>query len=408
MKLYAPRISYLSQLVGVLLTVLLLGACQDSSQESRPSGSVTVKIPIMSGSSYRLGLVELTTLEDLITLRGGAAQFLFSPTLRDGQLQGISPRIRTLRTKDGVYVGQDFLSIQLLSLYASFEGLMKFDEKLGVKELNVWPRPVAVNTHVVDKSGRVSRDNARYSGKIDAFLFEPYTRDQLPLMVNAGVVGHEHFHSLFYKLVLQPLGGVFIEALSSDPHGSNEMAANLGLDGQVAGVTEKPSQTKIYQLMLLRGMNEGLADLWGWIYTGDENFVARSLTTEKARNLSLDSGVLSEFSEAEAKSLDSAYSLGSQYAKIFHAVVQNEVTISGKTSASLRFELAKAILKALPKLTSAVQALKETEKLNSSILVSLISNELSFLNDKSCEFLKARVTSSHQKEVCAERVPTKI
>ena len=407
-KLYAPRISYLSSFVGVFLAVLFLGACQESSHESRPSGSVTVKIPVMSGNTYHLGLVELTTLEDMVTLKGEAAEFLYSPSLRDNHLSGAAPRIRTLRTKDGVYVGQDFLSIQLLSLYASFEGLMKFDEKLGVKELNTWPRTVAVNTHVVDKMGKASRDNARYSGKIDAFLFEPYSRNQLPLMVNAGVVGHEHFHSLFYKLVLQPLGGSFSEALSSDPHDSEEMAEALGLGKTTQKVVDSgTSDVTLYHLMLLRGMNEGLADLWGWIYTGDTEFVSRSITSEKNRNLTLDSGVLSDFSAREAGSMDAAYTLGSQYAKMFHAVVQQEATASQKTEESLRFELAKAILKALPRLKTSIQSLKQNERLNSSVLVSLISNEISFLSDDGCKLLKSRVTAENQNQICAGRAPAK-
>jgi len=113
------------------------------------------------------------------------------------------------------------------------------------------------------------------------------------LIVNGGVIGHEYFHAIFNSVVLQPLRASMATELAG------ESAANLheGVfpGGRECGLlkideTGTPPDPKIvremYRIRLLRAMNEGLADFWGWIYSGETDFVGRSLSyTKGTRNL---------------------------------------------------------------------------------------------------------------------------
>ena len=75
-------------------------------------------------------------------------------------------------------------------------------------------------------------------------FFVPYAEEQLPIPMNGGIIAHEHFHSYFSYGVLKKLGSQKIDPL---------------------------------QDYLLKSLNEGIADMWGWIYTGDPDFISMSL-----------------------------------------------------------------------------------------------------------------------------------
>lgn len=419
MKFYAVRlIRFLSTLAVLAALSFAFTACQDNSNQNRPTDSVVVKVPVVDGNSYKLGLVELSTLQDTIHLRGQAARFLFSPSVRDGQLSGYEPRVRLMRNKDGVYVAQDSLSLELLALYANLEGLMKFDQMLGVKDLNVWPRPVAVNTRILDPKGRTSKDNARYSGQLDAFLFEPFSRKELPLTVNAGVMGHEHFHSIFYQLVLKKLGGNYTQSSGSDVHELQPRLARLQLVPETTSASQQFTAKEVYHLTLTRAMNEGLADAWGWIYSGDTDFVSRSLSFEKSRDLKLSassiptatglSGEIDSFSDPR-DTLAYSYFLGSQYAKLIYQVFRAEISRLGKdgksSEAPLRQQLARSVLRALPRITQSIQSLSADETMSPSRLIEIMSEEIPFLRSETCDLLREKVPETSKSQICARMSP---
>lgn len=400
---------------GILLSMCLvlfgLVACEDRGKENRLADTVTVKIPVLENGKYRLDLVDLQTLDEIVQLRGGAARFFFSPTVREGKLIGLEPRIRTLKTKEGVYVPQDALSLQLLSIYANFEKLMLFDEKLGLKHLNSWPRAVAVNTRILGSNGAYSQDNARFSGQLDAFLFEPYTRTDLPLTVNAGVIGHEHFHSLFYQLVLKPLGALFSRDSVADLHQVSERIRALG--GRTQARERVFTEREVYHITLLRAMNEGLADAWGWIYSGDSAFVTRSLGIQD-RDLGLFSEAIPTsqrffdrvrpFGDPD-ETLGDAYDIGSRYAKTLHRVVAVEMlrTQGRYEERVLRESMARAIIRSLPRLAREIQRLKNDELLYPSRVIEILSEEIPFMTTESCAVLRSKVPEGAQDRICGRR-----
>ena len=408
MKLFALRMKRSIRLALTLTGVFsfILAACQDNSNRLRPQGEITVKLPVLQNGAYKLSLVKLDTVDDLVRLSGGAAHFVLSPSQKNGQLVGFDPRIRTIRTSDGVYVAQDSQSMQMLSLYWNMENLMKMDDELKVKDVNVWPLTVAVQARVNTGGGNFSRDNARYSGELDAFLFEPYDRDDLPLAVNAGVIGHEHFHSLFYKMVLTQVDGFYTSSSTSSLHDDVDMARRMGLNVGTAGPTAN-NQYQIYQMTLLRGLNEGLADIWGWIYSGDTNFVERSLSFEKTRDLTLNASLIPSadlfttmLDPADANSgnnLDVAYKLGSRYAQSIYQITSDAQVVTR----ALRMQVARAILRSLPRFRDELKALNGTQKLDPERLMEIISEELPFKSNEFCTALKAKVMQAQKDKMCA-------
>ena len=91
--------------------------------------------------------------------------------------------------------------------------------------------------------------------------------------MNAGVIAHEFFHSIFFKKVLGKL-----RAINSD----SDRLTTAG--------------PELFNLTYVRGLNEGLADFWGWLYTKDQNFMRFSFAgSNEGRSLDLKPDEIGEF-----------------------------------------------------------------------------------------------------------------
>lgn len=359
-----------------------------------------------------LDIVELTTLQKIEPVRGRAARFLFAPSIDKEELVGNEPGTRTMKRPDGVFVPTDSQSVEILSLYHHLELLMKFDARVGVLDLNIWPRTVAVNTQLVNAKKEQSQDNALYSGVLDAFLFVPYKSKDLPLSVNMGVLGHEHFHSLFYKLVLKKLGGAFAQTAVQDPHDSSALAKKMGL--QLKGSANRQlTSHELYHMLLLRAMNEGLADIWGFLFSGDLTFVSRSIHTEDSRDLGQQAD---NIPSAEAwkqqtngitkfeDGISDSYTLGRQYAQIVYSVikpalVKSQASYTYKTDES-RVQIGKSLIQVLKKLQAKAASLAANENLKPSSILEYLSEESALMTTESCQSLKEKVSFEPTAKVC--------
>ena len=81
-------------------------------------------------------------------------------------------------------------------------------------------------------------------------------------------MAHEHFHSLFSKLVVLPL----IKA--------GKVSESLKVSS-----ADDELRRDYEDFVLLKSLNEGLADYWGWVYSRDEKFVSASIPAEQNRSL---------------------------------------------------------------------------------------------------------------------------
>lgn len=375
----------------------LLAACGQGPRTEDVSGSAETRIPLpQQDGSYVMQLVELTGLDSLYEMGGRFVHFFMAPSIADGHLTGSAPKARFVKS-GGVYVAADQLSLQLATVYAHMERLAKLDAELGVGNVNHWPRDVGV---AVRLSGGM-RNNAFYDGATDSMLFVPYSGGDLPLAVNAGILAHEHFHSLFYKLVTIPLNeaGKNPGRVSLTAHSQAEFyqALNMPLLKGSRDQMQKKGQSGLraaYQTMLLRGLNEGLADFWGWLYTGDPDFIAYSLPSEKkyrtlraqgfeeqlilsnGPTLRRTVGILETDQTHLSNNLVSyAYVIGTQYSRILKSLADTYAQDRQLDTLAARKEVARLILKTLPALKQDLLTMKSTDYYEpANFLLSLLKN----------------------------------
>lgn len=375
--------AYLSLCLIGFMSVLI--GCQGQIRDQHPD-SVRVRIPLYSNNSYKLQTVDLISVDDIKTLSGWAAKFLISPTLSNGQLIGMQPQINTIRTGSGDYVATDSFSLQLLTLYYHTERLMLLDDQMGVPLSEQKPRAIAVKVKMIGEDGQIDVDNARYNGKLDALLFAPYEREDLPLAVNAGVIAHEHFHSIFYKLIIKEMGKSYPGPDAGLHENENEMERHFGLTKTISKVDEGGlSERALYHSVLLRGLNEGLADFWGWLYTGDTTFVKRSLPqVEEARTLNQGDLKLKKTSELKmetqifhswgnANAL--SYELGSQYARILYASLQEHAGDEVQFK-KLKLSLGQKIIRTLQSMSRSLMTMSDSEVLETDQFLKQLQTEI--------------------------------
>lgn len=335
--------------LGLIISASFLIQCQSRNTDTNPVGDIQVRIPFYSDGQYTMSNVTLVSVTDTVHLSGGAAHFLISASENGKIIQGIEPMVRSIRNSHGVYVATDSLSLQLMSLYAHFEKLYFLDQAMGVPfyvQLT-WPRLVAVNTKMSYEDGRPALDNALYKSKFDAYFFTRFTADTLPLTVNAGVIAHEHFHAIFHQLVIKKNPELFDLGSAIHPH--------------AVMATSEPSQ-KLWthtdsNRFLARGLNEGLADVWGWIYSGDDKFVSRTGAIFKNRDLDQQPTPIRSQPQADI------YNYGSAYAKVLVGYARSELKNSAGDLNAAKIKLGQALLKTLPQWSEYLRKSENAERI---------------------------------------------
>lgn len=378
MKLFGMRNSQcLHFFLGLVLVILIFPGCSREPDTHKVSGNVTVRIPIHSeGGSYQLREVELLGIQSLYKLSGDYVTFYIYPSVKGTKIHGSKPKARFLKSGD-VYVPEDVVSQQLAVIYAHFQRLAALDVELGAEGVNTWPRDIGVLVRYREDNGALSTNSAYYDPGTDAVLVVPYTQDNLPIYVNAGVLAHEHFHSLYQKLVQKHL-----EPEKKNPSEEKKLKrisdlreVDLEMDKEPV-TTQGRKATKVqpeqgddrdeYHALLSLGLNEGLADFWAWIYTGDPDFLQWSLPKERAaRSLNLSEEALKAFVFPDSKTWRAevanrfhvaprcwgsrvSYCLGTKYAQMlknFSGVIQDARGIS---SLEARKIVGAGVIKTLP------------------------------------------------------------
>ncbi|KYG66159.1 hypothetical protein AZI86_03600 [Bdellovibrio bacteriovorus] len=365
------------------------------------------------GGSYSMGITELLALDDLSTLAGKFVKFFFSPRVRNNHLEGMSPKTRFVLNSDGVYVPTDETTMQMVTIYAHMQKLAALDEELGAGGVNKWPRDVGIAVRVAGST----RNNAFYEGKTDSILVVPYTGKELPLAVNGGVLAHEHFHSLFYKLV--------IKDAATNVHGK-EIADTFGEDfGQISDVEASRIQpvgptlsssemNYFYHVAITRGLNEGLADFWGWMYTGDPDFIVHSLPGETGRTLkvsrnqtflSSDVSIRGELNRrynerSGDKNFDFTnqisgyvYVLGTQFSRAIKVYTEVYAKARAVEPLQARKDVAKVIIKMLPSLREELSQ-SETKIFTGQTFVESFAKNTQLATQEECQYLANLINDS--------------
>lgn len=392
------------------VSAFLFVSCSQKSDVSQAKDEVLVKIGVQnSANEYSLQVVQLKGIEKLQEVSGAFARFFYSPGSSGTHLTGTSPRAQFVRTKN-FFVPSDVISMQMAAIYYHLQNLAALDVAIGADGVNRWPRSVGLETQIQDESEGLQKNNAFYNGQTDSMMFVPYTNSQLPIAVNAGIIAHEHFHSLFFKKVLRPAFAARKISISvASIHAEEKKRSETIRTGQPAALTEE-EKAQLFNETFLRGANEGLADFWGWVYTDDPEFMRWSLPEFQAeRTLNLDENRIGsyetkekitrrieeavQFSEnPQGQLVNYSYQIGTPFARFLkhltalQAVAKNiELVDSKKLMAQVVFNY----MKDLGEKAKALQAKETIDPLSLFQYVATLAQEKSLiqLDQASCGFL---------------------
>lgn len=393
MKLCVRSLSLTSTIV---LAFAALTACSPRDESNGPR-SYQIPWPTSSGD-YEIQTVEIKTFTQPAYLRGDLLEIFIAPSSDGTSLSGGKAVGRFIEKSDGTRVPADLISLQATTMYAHFERLHEIDVSLGIDSAFMWPAKAGIKVNYMDANGSV-RDNAVYDSALNAVIMVPYTSTQLPLTLNAGVIAHEHFHSIFEDRVNN-----FIEA-------AGHKTDDLDEPGQhVCAITDKPAGTldtktvvigpgeklsrkatpREYNQFLLRALNEGLADYWGWMYTGDNHFISRSLE-KVGRTRSLDQRVGMLWSTESVRSmirnggskLGRAYDVGIVYARFLRglAIAQSSAL---KPIEESKMEVARAMMTALSRIQKDFSTGFEAKFVAPEVFITYVFDNLETVEPESC------------------------
>lgn len=322
----------------VLCLPTVVGGCGAQTETEKQSQDVLVLLPIHSSTNSKLQVVKLQGIKDLKSVSGRYAMFYYAPKLNGSNIMGDKPRARFTKNSVGIFVPQDQTSAEMATVYYHLQNLAELDRSVGLENINPGPRKVAILTRV-ESDGSWLYDRAYYDLNTDSMLFVEYRGQDLNLTLNAGVIGHEHFHSLFSKLLIRQLTAM---GKYSDEF-KNPVVVSSEKSDKEQTVSNDALEKFLLRYLLIRSLNEGLADVWGWAFSNDEEFLTKSLPGENDRSLklrkhngfftipSLKSSLhllttfdISVNKMEERIDNDISYRLGSQYANFFRKLMIDE------------------------------------------------------------------------------------
>lgn len=370
----------------MLIAIVLIG-CQPATNKFR------IPWPVVVGDTtgsrrvqYQSQVVELSTLRDPSHLRGDAAVVVINPKIDHSEngssLNLAESKVEYLRDGD-VLVPANMDSLQALTVYAHHEKLHQLDLDLGFKAFAQLPARIGVMARLATITGGVLEtisSNALYVSELDALFFVPYDLGKWPLSLNAGVIAHEHFHRLFDQIFRESLPENALKVSSGRscqlhvPEDIPEQEIPATTTLKRIPLRELAINTGIYNRVLLRALNEGLADFWGWAYSKDDNFIQISLGTDEGDRRRLDRGVVRPLITAtqfkndlvlrgsDLNRIAMAYRVGTQYSRVLREVYDRAIDGRGQTaSLAIKLYFQRALIQSVRALSSSIKNFNETE-----------------------------------------------
>ncbi len=375
------RLLILSSLSSVMM--LFLSACIPAENSLSESKNIRVQIPVSDASvasgttqiDYSLKVVTLENIRSTTELQGQFAKFFYAPSSTEKSLAGLNPLSFFLKTATDIYIPKNENTAFMATIYYHIQNLKKMSDLAGFVQEEK-PLSIGLATQVVDPSMKTNR--AFYDGNRDSILIVPYTKSELPIAVNSGILAHEYFHSLFFKTVLLKVQTTGNKKLSESLQLHLSEAKNLFEIETVedASMTVEELSNRIY----LNSLNEGLADFWAWLYTKDSNFLKWSLAEfSEDRRLNVKPEV-KEYRNFQG----SIYENGTQFARLLKSIAD------GLAEPQI---MATVIKEFLMQLSGDYVELKSEETLNtSSLFLFLGQSDKIKLDVNNCDLLNKNVT----------------
>lgn len=409
----------------LLLVSLVVASCAPKSKTDEANGDVAVQIATpTSATEYSVQVVTLKGIKNLKEVAGAFVKFFYAPGANEQGLTGSAPRAHFTKASS-FFVPTDLVSMQMATIYFHMQNLAELDIFVGAGGINTWPRSVGVETQI-DGNYYMSRNNAFYNGQTDAMMFVPFTLGDLPISLNAGIIAHEHFHSLFYKLVIKPAVAKNIPITNS----ASIHAETATTDDKVIKIQSQLSEDErahYFNDTLLRGQNEGLADFWGWLYTSDANFIRWSLpSVESDRTLTLSESDVGDYftkeklneavTTSQAKRnpenylASFAYYIGTSHARFLKQLTTLQVDEKSMTLPQAQKAMGGVVVQYLKSLSKNVLSVQGADTLETRDFFNYFAQALQRsesglkLNEKNCAFLIKylnKESSASQKKVCS-------
>ncbi|MCM2282595.1 MAG: hypothetical protein NDI61_12195 [Bdellovibrionaceae bacterium] len=404
----------------LLVASLIVAASCSPGPKGKAGQQYQIIWPTADGH-YEIQKVQIDTFGDPSRLKGEFASLLVEPRIGAAGLEGERPVGRFIRSSGGVLVPADFITHQGTVVYAHMERLHRLDREVGIEGGSfVWPAKIGLRANVADAQGPL-QNNAIYDGLLNALLLVPYTDTGLPITLNGGVLAHEHFHSIFQHYVLSSLGTQWhgldaaIHVCGIDETPSPEIQiTRIGGSGSRDDKLAREVTELEYNRFLIRGLNEGFADFWGWIYSGDPKFIQRSLMAAgQVRDLSQDMDALPSretirsslrrLTQPRARS-SLSYTFGSHYARFMRRLVEAQSASHSVHDRAAQLEVARALKDALPVIAHSFKTGFGSEFIAPEVALKPLLSALQKVTPDSCalleSFVSSRVSSSIRPADC--------
>ena len=383
---------------------VVITGCKPAPPEAPASGDIAVQIPVSESAngqaSYSLKSVTLKNIQTLREVRGKYAQFYLSPGLVESRLNGGSPIAYFAKTSEQIYIAKDALSLQMATLYYHMQSLITMAQDLGISMKS--PMQIGLNTKIKGDEA-LQNNNAFFDGRSKAMLFVPYTAKEMPISVNAGIIAHEFFHSIFYSKVLGPIS-LKKQSASSQRISDLTVHSYEGWTNKAILVQTSLTDEELFNETYLRGINEGLADFWAWAYTDDPDFLNWSLSSHsKKRSLSKQEKVAYkserdiEIAVLEAQNISDEpsmalsnfiYEIGTPYARFLKELVHVKVENEALSLADAKRQISQFVINFVQDLSKSALKLKANEKLSTQELFLAIAERDAGLQSKAqCELI---------------------
>lgn len=395
----------ISQISMLFLGALLVGftGCKPAPPEAPAAGDISVQIPLSETSDghtqYRLKTVTLKDISTLREVRGKYAQFYLSPGLVEGRLNGGSPVAYFAKTKEQTYIAKDALSLQMATIYYHMQSLITMAQDLGISMKA--PVQIGLNTQIKGDES-IQNNNAFFDGRSKAMLFVPYTAKEMPISANAGIIAHEFFHSIFFNKVLGPVSQKRLAV--SQRISDKTVHSYEGWGGKTSLIQLNLSGEELFNETYLRGINEGLADFWGWAYTDDPDFLKWSLSNHtKKRSLNKPAKVSYksdrdiEVAVVEAQNISDdpsmelsnfIYDIGTPYARFLKELVYVKMNQEGLPLVEAKRQVSQFVISFVQNLGKSAVSLKSKDKLSTQDLFLAVDVRDSGLQSKEqCELI---------------------
>ena len=273
----------------------------------------------------------IQTLGNVHEVSGPAAIVYPNPELVVGGYKGDPAKPHVVASND-VWIPSDVQSTAALSIYYAYERLMLFENSVFPDSRISWPRKVGFDVTSIGGGS----NNAFYAAEdndgdiLDVTAILPYSGNGLAIAYNTGIIAHEHFHAHFYRIFGELLGRSSEgKSIDLNPH-HLEKAKGCGISSKLSKYDVEKKTAHFQQAvnsMIFRGWNEGLADFYGALFTGANNFFDESLASDGQRDVGkptdgiytrkvFEYALERDISYGEGcNSLGLAYSMGTQVAR---------------------------------------------------------------------------------------------